>query len=1094
MRFVRSAAALCFCVASLGWTQGLGVINGAVADTSGAVIPGAKVTVQETATGFSRTVVTSPEGFYVVPSLRPSVYDITVEAPSFRTFKQAGVQVQADQRATVNVTLEVGATTETVSVEANAVQVDTTTGTIKQVVDQQRIIELPLNGRNAASLTLLVPGAVSAPSGGADQGQTKTFPGAVTVSANGARGNQISYELDGGNNVDEYTNVNAPFPFPDALQEFSVQTSNYSAEYGQNAGGVVNIVTKSGTNDLHGDLFDFTRNAVFNARNFFSPERDQLKRSQFGAVIGGPVRIPGVYNGKDKTFFFFGYQGTRIHNLGGASNEFVPTPANLAGDFSALLSANNPANPLKKAVQVVDPATGQPFPGNMIPVSRFDPASLALAQHIPQAGGNGLVYFLRPIVQDFNEEVAKIDHMFSGSDRLSGRYYAAGFMNQGIYHPQNLLDVTSGSSILSQNVLLSETHIFSPSLLNDLRLNYARENSIRGPVAGQINLHDLGVNNIYQPPENAIPSIGVSGFFSMGQDPNARFTRNNYTLADDLRWVRGRHSFAFGVHAELSRVDIDNHFLQPGSFSFTSDVTNYAIASFLLGKMRSFRQGAGEFKNNRNQFIGVYAEDTFHVSKRLTLDYGLRYEPYFPWREVRGRVEQFRPDAYWAGIHSQVFVNAPPGLLFPGDPGVPENGTRPALRNFAPRVGFAYDVFGNGKTSLRGGAGIFYDTRQSGSFNNRFVDVTPFSPQLTVTDPQGPFSNPLLGLPNPFPAPFPPPKDAPFPLPVLAITYAPDGNYSVPTVYNYNLAIEQQLAPNWLARIAYVGSHSSHLSEMIELNPAVYIPGSKLGTDQRRIFQNFQTISFASQSGDSTYNSLQVSLEKRFSSGVTLSANYTWSKSTDDVPYDWNALGPSDGDSFVYPWYYPNADLMDRGPSDFDHTHRFVASFVWQTPALAHWNRFARGVLGDWQLSGVFQAQSGGPLTILAGKDQSFTGLGRDRAVLTGTPYGTGACRNTAPCVDYLNPNAFALPAVGDFGNVGKGLLRGPGLLNLDAGLFKNIHITERFWFQFRAEFFNTLNRVNLNSPTISVASGGFGSIRSAQDPRIGQLALKFFF
>jgi outer membrane receptor protein involved in Fe transport len=1093
-RFGHVAVITFLAGAALTNAQGLGQFVGIVTDPSGSAIPSATVTVTEVGTGFVRTVNTNNEGYYVIPSLRPSVYNIAVEAQGFRSYHQDGVTLGADQKATVNVRLDVGAITETVKVTGTAVQVDTSTATIKQVVNQEQIIELPLNGRNAAQLTLLVPGAVDSPNGGADQGQTKTFPGAVTYSTNGSRQNSINYQLDGGNNVDEYTNVNAPFPFPDALQEFSVQTANYSAEYGQNAGGVVNIITKSGTNELHGDVFEFVRNADFNARPFFAKSRDQLKRNQYGGVLGGPVFIPKLYNGKNRTFFFFGYQGTRVRNTSSSSTAIVPTTANLAGDFSALLDAGNPGNPLKKAVNIVDPTNNQPFAGNRIPTSRFDPASVNVAKMLPQAGGDGTVFYSKPTSQNFYDVLARVDHSIAASDRLTGRYYAANFYSEPILDLTNLLTYQDFAAILSQNALIQETHIFRPNLLNDLRINYAREAASRGAASGAPNMTDLGVRNIYQPPNKGVQSISVSGFFSFGDNLKAAFIRNNFTLADDIRWVKGDHSLSFGFHGELSRVDIDNDFLRAGTFSFTADYTNYALASFLLGKLRNFRQGAGEFKNNRNKFLGWYIQDNWRVAKRLTLNLGVRYEPYFPWREARGRVEQFRPDAYWAGIRSSQFGNAPPGLLFPGDPGVPENGTDPVFSNFMPRLGFAYDLTGDGKTSLRGGAGSFYETRLNGVFNNRFVDVTPFSPQLTVTDPQGPFSDPLQGLVNPFPAPFPPPKDAAFPLPVLVITADPTGKYKVPVVYNWNLAVERQVTSDIVARIAYVGSHSSHLMIPLELNPAVYIPGSSLGTDARRVFKNYQYITEADQSGNANYNSLQLSMEKRFARNFSFSLSYTWSKSLDNVAYNYNATGPSDGGSYALPWYFPNSNMLDRGPSDFDHTHRFVASWVWQSPALTQMNAALRTIAGGWQLSGVFQAQSGGPLTVLAGQDRSRTDLGRDRANIDGDPRGPGACKNAAPCVDYLNPSSFSLPAIGTFGTLGKGVFRGPGLANVDMGFFKNFPIRERFRFQFRAEFFNLFNRVNLNDPTNSVAAGGFGSIRGSRDPRIGQLALKLYF
>jgi hypothetical protein len=394
-----------------------------------------------------------------------------------------------------------------------------------------------------------------------------------------------------------------------------------------------------------------------------------LKRGQVGGTIGGPLTIPKLYNGRDRTFFFVGYQRTSIRNVQEAKSAFVPTDANLSGDFSALLTAGNPANPLQKAVSVLDPLSGQQFAGNRIPASRFDPASLRVTTYLPRAGGNGSVFYALPVVQDFGEDVVKVDHMLNARDRLTGRYFGDKFTNAAAYSRTNILTYADGSEIFAQNGLLQETHIFRPNLLNDLHFNYARENSIRGPAAGVPDFRDFGVN-IYQPGDKAIESLAVTGFFSFGDNPIARFTRNNFTASDDVRWVRGKHSMAFGVHAEISRIDVDNRFQRNGSFGFTSDVTNYAMASFLLGNVNSFRQGAGEFRNNRDEFYGLYAQDSFRATSRLTLNLGLRWEPGMPWREIRNRFSVFHPDAFAKGQKSSVYVNTPPGLFFVGDAGV----------------------------------------------------------------------------------------------------------------------------------------------------------------------------------------------------------------------------------------------------------------------------------------------------------------------------------------------------------------------------------------------------------------------------------------
>jgi hypothetical protein len=1056
------------------------------------------VKITDERTSFARDTTTNAQGYYVFPSLQPSSYSVSVQTAGFSPAERKGVLLQADQSATVNFTLSVQQSTQVVTVDAPPPQVNTTTSTLGAVIDEHRIVGLPLNGRNAATLALISPGAVLAPAGDVDQGSTKTFPVAVTVSMNGSRQNQTSFRLDGANNNDIYTNVNQPFPFPDALQEFSVQTSNYSARYGGNAGGVVNIITKSGSNDLHGGLFEFNRNAVFNARNFFAANRDQLKRNQFGGTFGGPVVIPHLYNGKNKTFFFVGYQGTRIRNVSSSSNAYVPTQANWAGDFSAYLDAANPNNPLGKAISVVDPVTNKPFPGNTIPMNRLDPAALALSKYLPSVGGNGLVFYGQPLGQDFDETVTRVDQTLTDRDRLSVRYFFDRFYNQPSLDLKNYLSNTNFTTIDSHNVMVNENHIFTPNILNEFRLSFAREVSQRGPADGSINAATLGVN-IYEPPgDKILESLSVNGFFSIGQTDPATFTRNQYALNDALSWVRGKHSMIFGADIGRAQVILRNQFLQPGQFGFTADYTNLAVASLLLGKLRTFRQGNGEFKDNLVNTVGLFFQDDFHVSRKLTLNLGLRWDPFFPWKETHGRVEQFRPDAYAAGMKSQQFVNAPPGLLFPGDPGVPQYGISGTYKNFAPRVGFAYDVLGDGRTSIRGGFGIFYDAMQDGIYNNRFVDVTPFSTQITFTDPRGPLSNPYLGVTNPFPAPFPPPSNIAFPLPLLAVTHDPanGGVYKTPVMYNYNLAVERQLGADWMVRLAYVGSHASHLLETIELSPAVYIPGSTLSTDQRRLYSQFTSIAQSSDDINSNYNSMQVTVQKRFAKGLTFQANYTWSKSLDDIPSGQSASTVVSGGSSPIPWYMPGRHQFDYGPSDFDHTHRLVANFVWSLPRLPNAPAFVRYTIGGWDLSGLLSAQSGAPLTVLAGKDQSGTGLGTDRAVvLNNTVYGAGACGKASPCVDWLNPVAFGLPAVGTFGTVGKGSVRGPNSITYDGGLFKDFpFLHEHYRFQFRAEFFNLFNRVNFNNPGVTFSSAGFGSIKGAGDPRIGQLALKFVF
>jgi hypothetical protein len=1086
---------MCLFVPSFAWAQGFGTISGDISDPSGASVSTANVTVTEVATGQSRTALSGLDGHYMLNAMKPSIYVIAVDSTGFKKFAQTGVTLLANQSLTVNIALTLGSVDQSVSVSASTTQVDSTTPTLRQVVDTARMAEMPLNGRNAASLTTLVAGAVLAPSNNADQGNAKTFPAAATVSINGARQNQIGYYLDGAPNLDILSNINQPFPFPDALQEFSVQTSNYTAEFGQNAGGVVSVVTKSGTNKFHGNVFEFLRNSVFNARNYFATSVDPLKRSQFGGTIGGPII-------KDRTFFFGGYQGTRIRSNQGGQSAFVPTDANLAGDFSAMLSATNPNNPLGKAVIIKDPLTGLPFPDNQIPVGRFDPATVAMLKLLPHAQGNGQVFYSTPIIQNFDEYIARGDHSISQRDKVVARYYYDRFFNVGSYGG-NLLAYRQGSTITSHNAVIQELHIFSPNLLNDFRFGFSRIVSIRQPPAGAPNVNDFGVQ-IYQPLPKAIQVVSIAGYFSTGAIPTSKLPRNTFSYADDVRWTRGRHSFSLGGNFEKDQQNFVNQSGLPGSFAFSGDTTGSALGDFVLGQLRTFQQSNGQHYKGRNWILNGYVQDSWRMTNRLTLSYGVRYEPERVWKDSYGQNQVFSPANYAAGVKSTVFTNAPVGLLFTGDKGVPATGTTGDYKNVAPRLGFAYDVLGTGKLSIRGGIGVFYDSRLTSFFNNRQLSTAPYSASVSLTTPQGPFSNPYLGLTNPFPATFPPATNAAFLLPTQVYTWDPNNKLITPRNYGGNLSVEQDLGHGYVGRIAYVGSRANHMTTAYDLNPAVYIAGSALATNARRLFQGYSNIYQVSQSGNSWYNSGQLSVVRPFTHGFTVSANYTYSKSNDTLPFGTDAASFATAGFYTLPSNTSDFRRLDRGPSDFDKTHVFVTSYVYQAPSFKKMNAFARQFLGSWELSGILSAQSGRPLTIYAGQDQSRTGIGQDRAQqISSVAYAKGPCGTSTPCLHWLNSAAFTLPGVGTFGNVGKGQFRGPGFWNWDMGVFKNFPIRDALAVQFRGELFNTFNHSNFalpntgalgQSPVTTTTSAGFGNILAANDPRIIQLALKVVF
>lgn len=1070
------------------FSQQSGQIVGTITDSTGAVVPGAAIKAIEVGTGFVRSTIAGSDGQFVMPNLRPTNYELTAEANGFRLFRRAAFELLANQSLTINIALEVGSVTETVNVAGAVVQVDTSTSTLSEVVDQSRIIELPLNGRDAAQLATLVPGtfviSVSVESG-------KSIPGGLTLSSNGSRQDQVSFKLDGITNTDAYFQENQSFPFPDALQEFSIQTSNYSAVSGNNAGAVVNVVTRSGTNDLHGGAFEFVRNRAFNARNTFSPTQDFLKRNQFGAYGGGPVRLPG-YDGRNKTFFFAGWQGTRIRNVANSFSAFAPTAAQRTGDFSAFLSASDPANALGRAIQLRDPLGGN-FVNNQIPVNRFDPAAVKVNTYIPAASGNGFTIIPRPIKHQLDQGVAKVDHQFTTNDRLSVRYFIDHFQNAGTYDPSTLLSYrnpTLTSRVRTQNAVATWTKTLSATVLNDLHFGINRVHAQRSPPSGVPSMQDLGVRLPLYPSKPSISQIEAQGFFNIGDNLDAKFPRTAFELGNRTGWILGRHNVQFGGEVTRQRTDITNEFRRGGHFVFSGDASGLSMADYFLGAIRTFDHGTGEYKNYRVTYSGLFVQDDFKINKRLTMNMGLRYEPTPPYHDTVGRITYFRPEFNAARVKSTKFVNAPFGETFRGDPNTPEDGVVGDFNNWGARLGFALDVFGDGKTSLRGGAGMFYDQRLNSEFNNDAVNAAPWNVRLNVTNIQGPLSDPYrgrndfnlvtlnsIGDPN-----------APFPRPILIATY--DGRQETPLNYNWNLAIEREVIPEWLARVAYVGSKSLYGRVTKQLNPPVF-SGSVANPDGRRIYaaDGIGSINYYTEDRRANFHSLQLSMTKRFSRGFTVLANYTWSKSIDNY-----------GD-FVMPYNFPNGDAMQKGPSDFDHRQRLVASWVWDLPEPAAANPFAKHVLKGWQWSGIGQYQTGGPFNIKAGRDNSGT-LNNDRPKLTGISPDpvAGADKRV-----WLNPAAFAFNDLGTFGTLGRNVFYGPHLYSFDMGLFKNFRVTEQTAFQFRAEFFNIFNQTNFDNPVpnpgdanASLSAAGFGTftrtLRAAGDPRIIQFALKFSF
>ena len=1115
-------------------------ISGTVTDSTGAVLPNAKVLVTQKNTAATRTVVTNGTGQFNVTSIPPATYTVSVEAQGFKKYVQ-DVVLLADQIRDLDIRLEVGEASQQVTVEESSVQVNTVSQELSQVIESSRVSDLPLNGRNAADLTLLVPGTINAVANnsGALQGDTKQIPGEEAIAVNGARPDQIGYNLDGGNNEDLMSNVNLPFPFPDALQEFSVQTNSFDAQYGNNAGAVVNVVTKSGTNQWHGDLFEFVRNGYFNARNYFAPTVDPLKRNQFGATVGGPIR-------KNSTFMFFGWQKTIIRSKNNATNAIVPTADNMNGDFSL----TNPTTVIN------NPFTHVPYASNAS-IGPIDPVAQAMAQllPVPPAGStSGAVTFSTPIQENFDEYIARVDQVFRGQDRLFGRLYLNKYHHAPTYDGKNLLTAGPGSTVQTQNWAVGYTWVISPRLVNSIVLDAVRSASDRGQQGGPggdvPDMSDFG-SSVWQLPkaQSGIRNFAVSGAFTLGSFNDAKFIRNTGDVRDLLSWTRGKHNLGFGVDLELDQSTIRNTDLEDGSFNFDASVTNLSLASFVLGYQHQFSQTSGDWSDSRENPLGLFANDKWKISPRLTLDYGLRWEPQQVMKEIRGRIEQFRPDAYAAGVQSSIIPSAPAGLFFIGDKyngiKVPDRGETGDLNNFAPRVGFAWDLNGSGKTVVRGGGGLFYYSRLPGLFLNDAAISAPFSLRIDLNDSVsgasqiGPLSNPTVNYPEFYGAGFPQrftlataPKDATFVANPQLYGLQPGVKWVSPEIYDWNITFERQLRADTVAHASYVGTRGTHLRQDVNLNPAVFTPGVK--EQATRPYQPFGTIYQNRNSGADAYNGLQFDLEKRAAgsgssilSRITLLANYTYSHANDYGLAENGGItdiGSSIGSGMSF--YNPGQHAFETGPSTYDRRHHVVASYVWNLPSFIGSNALLRNVVGGWQWTGIYSFSSGDPLTILAGKDRSQSANNQDRADYVGpagqlgargtpTPCPAGTPGKFFACSPWLDTSRFYVPGVnntnppdGQFGNVGKATYRGPNLWDVDTGLIKNFYPIpshERLSFQFRGEFFNLFNHPQWSDPNVTVANGAFGSIRStigtsagnvatSADSRIIQLALKMNF
>jgi hypothetical protein len=901
---------------------------------------------------------------------------------------------------------------------------------------------------------------------------------------NGIRSGGVYFSLDGATNVDPYTVNGGPFPNPDAVQEFRVLTSAYGAEYPSAPGGAINIVTKSGTNQFHGDVFEFFRNGALNARNFFAAKRDNIHRNQYGGTAGGPII-------KDKLFIFGSYQRTTFVSSQGGDIQFVPTDAERAGNFSAI------------PTQLKNPFTGKPYTGNQIPLSDFNSVTSKILANLPHSTApGGRVEVVHPFSQEENQGALKVDYVM-GNSTLVGRYFVADFSQPlvPVLSTHNWLQASGPVNSRWQDAMIGHNYARG-RLVNEARFTYQRNsyNNLSGLTG--VGWPDLGAN-VTPAQRPSIQVIQVGGYFNIPANNFNGFPRDTFTGSDGLNINRGRHQISLGVQVQYLRTDENTDVGQPGlavfaplppQLPFTS---GNPLADFVLGKPTVFVQGDGLLALARGLLWGFYGNDQIRVTPRFSLNLGLRWDPYWPFHVMNGRADCFRP-----GQKSTVFVNAPTGLIFPGDPVCDTSGgVQPDLHTFQPRVGFAYSLNQAGTTSIRGGYGIYSMQFPMQSFVP-FGLAQPYTRLIFNMFPQS-ITNPWGAFPggNPFANGYrsttaPPPPNTSF---VLGVAGAFDPKFKLPSVQQWNLTLEHLFGRKTLVRAAYVGTGARHLSLNHDVNPAIFIPGqcgnspcSTVGnTDARRPYKGLQSVFENDSAGTSSYNAVQLTVERSLSAGLNFSASYTGGKSLDVISSAANAILRSAANTPTNPF---NVGAY-RSLTDFDLSHSFTGSFVWQIPSPKSGGGFSKYFLSGWGTTGIWIWQVGMPFSVYSGIDNSLSGVGLDYTDrVPGVSPNLDPNRPSSQLIqEYFNVNAFQQNALGTFGNSGRNILRGPGFNNLDFGVTKRIPWnSDRYAMTFRAEFFNLTNTPHFEAPVATRTSPQFGQILAARDPRIIQLALKF--
>ena len=1046
--------------------QVTGSILGSVQDAQGAVIPGAQVTAKNQDTGFSRTMQSNGQGEYRIDFLPPGTYQVQVADKGFRNFSATGIALAVGQFARVDAHLEVGEAASTVEVQGTAPLVNTEDATVGQTVGTDQITTLPLVNRNVYSLLSLTPGVQYTANAIA-----LGFPAQRTFINGGADATMgsVNYYLDGGPNMSTLRDTGNIAPNPDALEEFRVDTNNFSAEYGRFGNGVINVITRSGTNQFHGSAFEFLRNTDLNANTWNAITKPPLHRNQFGIAGGGPI----VHN---KTFFFGTYSGLRQNTTTFLTGAVVPTPAERAGNFSALTK------------QIVDPLSGNQFPTNTIPVSRFDPTAVnILNKYIPLANqpNNGLQAQV-PSPYNTDEYLMKVDHMISDSQRVTVSYFTTAG-NNSISPGGNMVWSVQAYTWRQQNANINYTWTVSPDLVNQTWLSLTRYFGGRTNLPA-LSLHDLGSDFLPQGTPG-LPQVTVTGYFTLGQSIAGPEAGDNfYNFRDVASYIHGRHSIRFGGDLSLAK-DIQTTLLNNyGTFSFTGAKTGPktnqgdAFADYLLGLPVTMNQDAPEDALYNFWMVGMFVQDDYKIHPRLTLNLGLRYDIQTPPTDPQNREETWVP-----GRQSTTIPGSPVGLLVVGDAGVTRGVVPVRWGHVSPRVGLAWDPFGDGKTAVRAGAGIFY-----GSVSGNGWGTVENSPPFAVRDQfsnVASFTHPYANFPggiDPYPYVYSP-TAARYILPAALLPIAL--NFQWPFSYQLNFTVQREIAKGLSLSAGYVGTLSHHLAFSPDVNYPLYnSTATSSNYNNRRPYDvgQLSTVNMMESNGTASYSALQIKARKALSGNLSLSAFYTFSKSLASEQMDGASTSGGAEDS--------NNLALEHGRSDYDQRHNFVTALIWNISYYKGKSPLMKNLLNGWTLSPIVTLSSGLPFTVTSGKDNNYDGVTNDRANVIGNPVLDPHRSRQQVLAEWFNTAAFVANPIGTDGTSARDLLDAPGNKNVDMGIFRDFAIREKMKLQFRAEFTNFFNLVNLTAPNATLTSSAFGQITSANPMRQLQLGLRLAF